>query len=621
MYLVTPSFHPVLLSRTARKADFFCQNDQSSHRDSTQDVSLTKLELSDFPLKRLRLLAEYGGFEQNAYWHRRLAKMYRDAGYINAAIKEFSISIKMDDQDYAALEGMAFCYEKRKDYLSAIEWEYVALAALPKESRAEKARILQHISKWKSLLEDKDGAIEASRTAYSLSPQDIDTSIAYLSALENNSRFQAIIDFAANLETINSVSEGENMLTFLFVESWGRAHDIIGNAARRLGRIDSVDKAMRDALTAVERRKSSRGFASSELALQFSMLGWADFLEKYAYKIDEAIETYETALERSPSRTTSSNSWSLTITIKDRLSQLYYQKAKAAECAGTPFDRWVSKIEGLVKTSDAKDVGDIFASDDSSLVLGLWYRLHGREHEAKLCFRKQMLDGIDKLTDDDPGNDIFGYVTLALTLLKAGDRENAGAAFAVTTAYLERLKDSRRRAQKDSDEGKAPKKRTIEAPLPLTDAGTSSESSIEKSETKDPEESSRVTNDHADGNAIAIDDKFDLDLEEMTTQIKQSDDMFTTFNWGCDGNCNRRVEDWQELHFCEICTEYTCFCDECIKLVKTGILPFRKCDAGHTFYQGYPLSKEMQDVATIETEGKILPRTEWLEALRKEWVA
>ena len=106
----------------------------------------------------------------------------------------------------------------------------------------------------------------------------------------------------------------------------------------------------------------------------------------------------------------------------------------------------------------------------------------------------------------------------------------------------------------------------------------------------------------------------------MTTQIKPSDDLFTDFTWVCDGDCKRRVEDWQELHFCEICSGYTCFCDECIKLVKSGTLPFRKCDASHTFYQAYPLSQEMQDVATVMTEGKILPRKEWLEALRKEWV-
>ena len=577
--------------------------------------------MSDLSLKRLRLLAEYGGFEQNAYWHRRLAKIYRDAAYINAATKEFSISIKMDNQDFVALWGMALCYEMREDYLSAIEWDYKALAALPKESRFEKAYTLQQISNWKSLLKDKDGAIDASLEAYSLLPESINTSIAYLSALENHFKYQAIIDFTANLETRKSAQEGENMLTFLFVETLGRAHDIIGNAARRLGRTDSVEQPMRDALAAAEQRTSSRGLASSEVALQSCFLGWADFLNRYAYKMDEAIEAYETELERLAKRTTGTGFWALRMT-KDRLCQLYYHKAKAADSAGTHFDHWVSKLEGLVKSSNAEDVEDVAASEDSSLMLGLWYRLHGREQEAKLCFRRQILNGIDTLTDDDPGNDILGYMNLGLTLLKAGDRKNAGAAFAVTIAPLDRLKDRRRAAQKASEEDMALKEKTIGVPLHSTGAPTLTESltpSMEKSEIKDPEERTRVTNDNADDNAVAPDDKIDIDSAEMTTQIKQSDDLFTDFTWECDGDCKRRVEDWQELHFCEICSD-TCFCDECIKMVKTGTLPFRKCDASHTFYQAYPLSQEMQDVATVMTEGKILPRKEWLEALRKEWV-
>lgn len=196
-------------------------------------------------MKRLRLLAEYGGFEQTAYWHRRLAKIYRDAAYINAAIKEFSISIRLDDRDPLTLWGMALCYGNRKDYLSAIEWDYKALAALPKESRSDKAYTLQRISKWKTLLEDKDGAIDASLEAYSLSPEEIETSFTYLSALENNLKYQVIMDFAANLKNRNSPQEGENMLTFFYVETLGRAPDIIGNAARRLGRIGSVEQPMR----------------------------------------------------------------------------------------------------------------------------------------------------------------------------------------------------------------------------------------------------------------------------------------------------------------------------------------------------------------------------------------
>ena len=566
-------------------------------------------------MKRLRVLAEYGNFEENAYWHRRLAEIYRGAAYINAAIKEFSISIKMDDQSTAALEGMAFCYEDRRDYLSALEWEYKALAVLPEESTVEKARLLGRISMLRTLLDDKDGAIETSHAAYSLSPQDTDASIDYLAALENNFEFQAILDFAAKLETQDSAREGENMLTCLFVESWGRAHDIIGKAARRLGRIDSVERPMRDALAAAERRRSTRGLPSDESAIYDCFLGWAVFLNRYASKMDQAIEVYETILERLQNGTISAGPWGARW-IKDSLCQLYYDKAKAAECTGTPFDDWVLKLEGLAKASNAKDVVDVSAS--AALMLGLWYRHHGREQEAKSCFRAQILNGIDTLTDDDPKNDISGYMTLAVTLLKAGDRENAGAAFAVTTAPLDRLKEQKRAARKASGENDISKEKTIKVPLHSTDPASVMKSLTFSTERAVPEEESRITTNDADCDKVAPDDNVDTDTAEMTTQVKRTVDLFT---WSCDGQCSRQVEDWQEVHFCEICTEYTCFCEECVKLVKNGTLPFRKCDGSHTFYKGYPLSEDMRDVATVRTEGKVLPRTEWLEALRKEWIA
>ena len=585
-------------------------------------MSLLRLRLSDIPLKRLRLLAEYGGFEQNAYWHRRLAKIYREAAYVNAAIKEVNIAIKMNDQDSDALQGMAFCYEELKDYLQAIEWEYKALAALPDESRVDQAEILQQIAEWKGLLKDSNGAIEASYAAYSLSTENIETSVAYISALEDNLEFEAILDFAAKLEKTDSAQEGENMLTCLFIETWGRAHDIIGNAARKLGRTDSVEQPMRDALAAaerrlsLERRKSPREVGSDS---QYCFLWWADFLNRYADKMDEAIEVYETALERLPIRTSGDKIWRA-ILIKDRLCQLYYHKAKAAESAGTDCDHWVSKLEDLAKTSNSKGEPDVSASEDSSLMLGLWYRLHGKEQRAKLCFRKQILNGIDTLTDDDPENDRYGYISLARSLLKAGDRENAGAAFAVITAPLDRLKANRRAAQKASEGDEARKETTISGQLHATDAVASHESlasSTDKSEIKCPDGKTQVDSDIAGDKVGASDDEVDIHSAEMTAQIKQSDDYFI---WSCDGRCRRRDEDYQELHFCEICTYSTCFCDECVKMVKAGTLPFRQCDASHTFYQGYPASKELQDVATIRTDGKVLPRVEWLEALRKEWM-
>ena len=599
----------------AKNADSIQKNDPSSQNGSTEELRLMRLLLSDLPLKRLQLLAEYGGFEKNAYWHRRLGRVYRSAAYNNAAIKEYTTSIKLNSQDLYALQGLASCYEERKDYLSAIEWHYKALAALPKESRVEKAEILLQISEWHILLENMEGAIKASHEAYCSSPEDVYTAVAYLTALEKNREFAGIMSFAASLETKNSPYEGETMLTFLFIGTWG--WKIISHAASRLGEIDSLDQSMRDALEAAERRKSSRELSSSEVtsyerSFQYNLLGRADFLDRYAYRIDEAIETCERVLSIQTSGQRFSNPRK---GAKDRLSQLYYHKAKAAECAGIRFDHWVTKLEGLAKTSNAKDVKDVSASKDSSLMLGLWYRLHGREQEAKLCFRTQILDCIDTLTDDDPGNDMSGYLNLAPILLIAGDRDNAGAAFAVTTVPLDRLKENRRAARKASDEDETFKVKTMTVPLHSTVVGALAESRMEKAESKDIEENSHVTDD----NAVVPDDTIDMDSAEMNTQIKPEDDM-STF-WGvCDGQCNRSVEDWEEFHFCEICVD-TGFCDECIKQVKSRTLPFRKCDADHTFYQVYPPREELQDVATVRTEGKIVPRAEWLEALRKEWAA
>ena len=563
--------------------------------------------MSDLPLKRIQSLAEYGGFEKNAYWHRRLGKVYRDAAYNNAAIKEYNISIQMDSRDSYALQGLAFCYEVRKDYLSAIGWHYKALAVLPEESSVEKAEILLQISEWKTLLEDMDGAIEASHGAYVSSQENAREACFYLRALEKKGEFAAIMSFAASLETKNSPYEGENMLTFLLIETWG--WNIIGHAASRMGEIDSLDQSMRTALEAAERRKPPSD-TSYEFDFQYFLLGRADFLELYAYNIDEAIETCERLLSK---QTTGQEFLGLRTMAKDRLSQLYYHKAKAAECTGIRFDHWVTKLEGLAKASNVKDGNDVSTSKDSSVMLGLWYRLHGREQEARLCFRTQILDCIDTLTDDDPENDYFGYCDLARILLSAGDRDNAGAAFAVTTMPLDRLKENRRAAPKASDEHKALKVKTRTIPLYSTARGALAESRPETPGSKDTEENPHFTNDNAD----VPDDEIDLDSAEMNTQIKQEDEV-PFFMWDCDGQCNRSVEDWDELHFCEVCIN-TCFCDECIKLVKSRTLPFRKCDADHTFYQVYPPREELQDVAMVRTEGKIVPRAEWVEALRKEW--
>ena len=92
--------------------------------------------------------------------------------------------------------------------------------------------------------------------------------------------------------------------------------------------------------------------------------------------------------------------------------------------------------------------------------------------------------------------------------------------------------------------------------------------------------------------------------------------------WNCDGECRTRKTRYKELHFCEDCWD-TCFCENCIVLVREGRLPFRTCSPKHAFVQMYPVAEEMRGVAATFTEPdfKLETRKAWLDGLRKAWKA
>ena len=57
---------------------------------------------------------------------------------------------------------MAFSNQVLEDYLSAIKWEYKALAVLPEREKDKKLIMLQFISGWRLKLDDTEGAIKTS---------------------------------------------------------------------------------------------------------------------------------------------------------------------------------------------------------------------------------------------------------------------------------------------------------------------------------------------------------------------------------------------------------------------------------------------------------------------------
>ncbi|KAG8533475.1 uncharacterized protein KY384_002258 [Bacidia gigantensis] len=559
------------------------ENQRHGFSASSSYVQLLQstLLIEKIPTARLRLIADDPQYEKTAYWHHRLGAILREASYFEAAIEEFDISFQMYDGDWILHWNMSRAYESLEDYSSALSWAEKALTIVPTK---EKSIILQDISRWRLNLDDVEEAIEAAHAAWSLAPENPRMGGSYLYALNAGFKYKEIMDVATYLSVTTSQESQENQLSLLLLNTFS-FHEFIGNAAREMGDLNFAEKAIENAITAAERRKDLEELATQRCEL-------AIFLDRHAFRTSKAIVTFELVLESIASRKSVNSFEDQRHTAVKYLAQLYYNEAVATRSQDKPSEHWISKLQGLAKSGVAPDGEDVYSTRIASTMLGLWYRNHGKESEAKACLRPRFLEGIDMLTDDDPANDQFGYDVLSEILLKAGDRENAGAALAVTTAPLDKLKSIRSTKEKAAGQS------------------LNSNAGEEDSTPALPAEESKPNTTPADTSSPS----------PPTTKRSLPSAQKPLFIYECDGNCKRKVEDWTAFYVCEICID-TAFCDQCIELVKTARLPFKKCHANHIFYQAYPLEEKADEIASVVVDGKVLPRKEWLEGLRREWVA
>ncbi|KAH0566498.1 hypothetical protein GP486_000116 [Trichoglossum hirsutum] len=115
-----------------------------------------------------------------------------------------------------------------------------------------------------------------------------------------------------------------------------------------------------------------------------------------------------------------------------------------------------------------------------------------------------------------------------------------------------------------------------------------------------------------------------LEVSSCPSQMKWLKEINFGLWWTCDGPCNTlrtkyKGDVYKELHFCEECYD-TCFCEDCVKLVKENKLPFRKCSSNHTFLQVFPIPEEARDVAArFEGVNTVVVQKEWLDGVRRDW--
>jgi tetratricopeptide (TPR) repeat protein len=533
----------------------------------------------------IRRLAQASNSEQDSRWHTRLGWVLTIYEHLEDGCEEFTLALHLDPDNFRAQMWLAEAFAKQGKLNLAIEASLTTLNHCPPDLQFVIRDIWSNIRKWRYELGDEEGAIEATKASFATGEEGPYGNLINFQMLHDLRQHQLIIDMAKTLDEIPSRQVPGSLLDAFVRECC--PYIVLGYAANAVGQLEYIDRIFRRAISNASHENNILGERR-----QRANYGWFVF----AFKRDEskALEICKAVVSEYLASPPAKGFFQWDDRDSRQLAeslliQIYLRKAIAGHPDASTV--WFTELQNLLQRLEALKMQEAEASiykNEGSSATALWHRLHGQPDVAKRLLSELVLEGLRILTDADPDNDIQGYVILGKALLTFGDRRNASVAFAVAGAppnSFEKLK------QQDREE----------TPIPVNAAeATLTQPSTEPS---DPTSAAGAARANPAGSDVA-----------------EQEDPASYLPYGCAGECSRKTKTWTAYYRCEYCYD-TGFCDECVELVKASKLPFRVCDSSHPFLQVYPIDLDMADVGASVDNGLIVPRAEWLDMLRREWMA
>jgi tetratricopeptide (TPR) repeat protein len=368
--------------------------------------------------------------------------------YYEEAISHFKEALDQDSDAWVAKEGLARCLGEQELHNEAIEWMENAIESLPSNMSWLAGYLCPRIAEWKRATGDHKGAFEAAERAYAAEGISPLAQLRYLEALDASNFSDVIIQVIEELDGWEVLEKGYSYLVRFFVLGHN-AYDEIGKACRARGKPEFVLAAMDRAMTSIDQSDNE----SMQIRLPAQV---AAFRYDYYDQVEEPMQLWETALKRidAGDSAVQKSSAKRRKIYSNRLAQLYFDNAVASRNAGPNSAQYATKLKGLsvvTETSadddddDDDDAFDFYGTGYASMLWGRWLRDYQDAEEGvwRKCFKARALEEMDMLDDNDPSNDTRGLHALAVTLLQAGDRINAGAILAVLFKPLEDLSTQR----------------------------------------------------------------------------------------------------------------------------------------------------------------------------------
>jgi tetratricopeptide (TPR) repeat protein len=596
--------------------------------------------MTDFPPTAIIEVAEWPQYEKNGMWYARVAKMLRDAGHIDEAIHYFEESLKAQEPDnsqWLVQGGLAIAYSQRSEYEKAIETvkkaqEKFSEAAArdPEMNTKYKAYAYNHSKsegEWNIKLGNKDKGVENYKTALKLLPGDLDLVLRVLVIYHEEKKWEEIIKMLEEMQSDILPGTGHSRLveiTQLYTFDDQPLYNIVVHAARETGRLDF---AKRNILTSMRAARKDDNVGTAGL-LQY-WLGL--FTLRHERNKDRAIHIWESLMATSFATQSVSALGYARILASIQLSIRYFDKAITAGKGTAEADLYIHKLESLSKQKASnpldrtpEEVGFVFSTRDTTLTLGLLYRVFGNDKDARECFKAHIklgmfmiiekpavlvvlisdffyFLGIDLLTDEDPSNDWLGFMKMADVLNFADDRVNLDAAYSLLGPTVQ--DEGEEDGENGGDDGNDGVAADIIADEQENEQSPATTKLI-PAETNNPPEAAEP--------AKAAEEDPAKEKDEV-----EADDLDGTVDYSCDGPCERFFTKPDPLHLCRYCLNIG-FCDDCIKLQKSDQMPFMICDPKHEFYKPAKVTKRLGK-GMVLLRGEEVPIRGWLEGLREEW--
>ncbi|EQK98368.1 NACHT and TPR domain protein [Ophiocordyceps sinensis CO18] len=383
--------------------------------------------------ERVAKATQWAGQPETTHWHRRVGSTFLTLRMHTQALRHYDAALKMDKNSAETCSRIAYCLYEDGRYHDALEQALECAAVEERDIRKGglEGPTLKNI-KWRLyrdylLVAQPLGAPRAADAALGPS-ESLEPETDYLEVLAAENLHEQMVKLAKEMSVQTTRSEhGQSRFVDLLLEQHSTllVLDWMPKSASKTGQLEFLLERLEQAIGIADDMSDSLRFLYLRLAL-----GTA-----YAYNrdIDDAIFVFEqiSLLESRPrGAITTRQAHAASF---QKLAALYKQKALHAGLKSPDGEGWISKLEAVQKKQEAHhnlDMPvDMLGSDINvaSIYLACFYRLLGREAEARALLKGLIHDSLAILSDSEPQNDVFALDNLLRIFIAASDVPNAKA--------------------------------------------------------------------------------------------------------------------------------------------------------------------------------------------------